>query len=180
MGQDPILLIIRTVGELYAFIVVLRFLLQLAKADFYNPISQAVARLTNPPLRPLQKIIPRAGRVDLSALVLALGVKVLTLFLLITVSGLAFDVVQLLISSLAGLFNTILTIYFWAVIGAVIISWIAPSSYHPAPQLILQLTEPLFALARKIIPPIGGLDLSPILIFLAIQIIQSQVSRLVM
>ena len=180
MGQDPILLIISTVGELYVFIVVLRFLLQLAKADFYNPISQAVARLTNPPLRPLQKIIPRAGRVDLSALVLAFGVKVLTLFLLITVAGLAFDIVRLLISALAGLFNTIPTIYFWAVIGAVIISWIAPTSYHPAPQLILQLTEPLFALARKVIPPIGGLDLSPILIFLAIQIIQSQVSRLLM
>jgi YggT family protein len=180
MGQDPILLIIRTIGELYAFIVVLRFLLQLAKVDFYNPISQAVARLTSTPLRPLQRVIPRAGSVDLSALVLAYGVKLLTLFLLVLAAGQTVPIASLLLFALAGLLNTLLTIAFWAVIGAVIISWIAPNNYHPAPQLILQLTEPLFALARKVIPPIGGLDLSPILIFLAIQIMQSQVSRLVM
>ena len=180
MGQEPILLIIRTIGELYAFIVVLRFLLQLSRADFYNPISQAVARLTSAPLRPLQMILPRAGRVDLSALVLAYSVKLLTLVLLVAVAGQSVGITSLLLFALAGLLNTILTIAFWAVIAAVIISWIAPNNYHPAPQLILQLTEPLFALARKVIPPIGGLDLSPILIFLAIQIIQSQVSRLVM
>ncbi|NVK39676.1 MAG: YggT family protein [Oceanospirillaceae bacterium] len=180
MGQDPILLIIRTVGELYAFIVVLRFLLQLAKADYYNPISQAVARLTNPPLRPLQRIIPRAGRVDFSPLFLAFVVKLITLFAMISVAGHSIGLPSLLIYALVGLLNTILTIYFWAVIGAVIISWVAPNSYHPAPQLLLQLTEPLFALARKVIPPIGGLDLSPILIFLVIQIVQSQIGRLVM
>ncbi|GGO78067.1 hypothetical protein GCM10011348_09100 [Marinobacterium nitratireducens] len=180
MGQDPILLIIRTVGELYAFIVVLRFLLQLAKADYYNPISQAVARLTNPVLRPLQQIVPRAGRIDTSPLLLAYVVKLATLFALITVAGHSIGITSLLIYALVGLLNTILTIYFWAVIGAVIISWVAPNSYHPAPQLLLQLTEPLFALARKVIPPIGGLDLSPILIFLVIQIVQSQLGRLVM
>jgi len=180
MGQDPILLIIRTVGELYAFIVVLRFLLQLAKADYYNPISQAVARLTNPPLRPLQQIIPRLGRLDISPLLLAFVVKLATLFAMVTVAGHSVGLASLLIYALVGLLNTILTIYFWAVIGAVIISWVAPNSYHPAPQLLLQLTEPLFALARKVIPPIGGLDLSPILIFLVIQIVQSQLGRLVM
>lgn len=180
MGQDPILLIIRTVGELYAFVVVLRFLLQLAGADYYNPISQAVARLTNAPLRPLQQVMPRAGRVDLSALLLAYGVKLLTLFLILKVADHWIGIVPLLLYALVGLLNTVLTIYFWAVIGAVIISWVAPTSYHPAPQLILQLTEPLFAMARKVIPPIGGLDLSPILIFLVIQIIQSQIGRLVM
>ncbi|MFC6670311.1 YggT family protein [Marinobacterium aestuariivivens] len=125
-------------------------------------------------------MIPRAGRIDLSPLVLAYAVKLATLFALIWVAGHSLGVVSLLIYALVGLFNTVLTIYFWAVIGAVIISWVAPNSYHPAPQLILQLTEPLFALARKVIPPIGGLDLSPILIFLVIQIIQSQIGRLVM
>jgi len=82
----------------------------------------------------------------------------------------------ILLFSGVGVLDGILQIYFWAVIGAVIISWIAPDSYHPAPQLLLQLTEPLFALARKVIPPIGGLDLSPILIFLVIQIVRSQLA----
>lgn len=180
MGQDPITLIIRTIGELYAFIVIMRFLLQLAGADYYNPISQAVVRLTSAPLLPLQKILPRVGRLDLSPLLLAWVVKVLTLVVILALHSSAFNLVSLLIFGAIGVVDTILTIYFWAVIGAVIISWLSPDSYHPAPQLILQLTEPLFRLARKVIPPIGGLDLSPILIFLVIQIVQSQLSRLLM
>lgn len=176
MGQDPVTLIIHTLGSLYAFMLVLRFLLQLAGADYYNPISQAVVRVTAVPLRPLQKLLPRVGRMDLSPLVLAFGVNVLTLYLMSLAQSLTGALPAILLFSAVTLVDTILTIYFWAVIGAVIISWVAPNSYHPAPQLILQLTEPLFALARKVIPPIGGLDLSPILIFLVIQIVRAQLA----
>jgi len=179
MAQDPITLIIRTIGELFTFFVLMRFLLQMAKADYYNPISQAIVKITNPPLMPLQKMMPRAGRFDMSSLLLALIVKGLTLFLLFTVAGVQFNIIQLLIYSVAGLVSAILTIYFWAVLGSVIISWIAPQTYHPAPQLLMQLTEPLFALCRKVIPPIGGLDLSPIAIFLIIQLLQSQLRAFV-
>ena len=87
MAQDPIILIIHTVGQLYAFILTLRFLLQLAGADYYNPISQAVVRLTSIPLKPLQKIIPKAKRLDFSPLALAFGVNVLTLVAMLAVSG---------------------------------------------------------------------------------------------
>jgi YggT family protein len=176
MGQDPVILIIHTLGSLYAFMLILRFLLQLSGADYYNPISQAVVRLTSAPLKPLQTLLPRAGRMDLSPLLLAFGVNILTLYLMMLVKGASVALTAVLLFSGVGLVDAILTIYFWAVIAAVIISWIAPDSYHPAPQLILQLTEPLFGLARKVIPPIGGLDLSPILIFLVIQIIRSQLA----
>lgn len=180
MGQDPIALIISTFGNLYAFMVVLRFLLQLAQADYYNPISQAVVKVTAMPLAPLQKILPRMGRWDLSALLLAVLVKFATFMLLIlTSASQGFpDMVALIIVSAIGVVDMILTVYFWAVLGSVIISWVAPNSYHPAPQLLQQLTEPLFALVRKVIPPLGGLDLSPIFIFLAIQIIQGQLGML--
>lgn len=179
MGQDPLTLIIRTAGELYAFIIIMRFLLQVARADYYNPISQAVVRLTNKPLVPLQKVLPKAGRFDLSALLLAVIVKAATLLALFVIHETSPNILSILILSVVGVLDTILTIYFWAVLGSVIISWVAPGSYHPGPQLIQQLTEPLFALARKVIPPIGGLDLSPILIFIVIQIVQSQLSRFV-
>ena len=181
MGQDPITLIIKTLGELYIFILILRFILQLARADYYNPISQSIVRLTQPVLLPFQKLIPKAGRMDLSPLVVALLLKLGIFAVLIMLAGgsVQVDVVKLLIYALVGLLDSILNIYFWAVIGSVIISWVAPGSYHPAPQLIGQITEPLFKLAQKVIPPIGGLDLSPILIFLVIQIIQSQIARLV-
>lgn len=180
MGQDPITLIISTFGNLYAFIVILRFLLQLSKADYYNPISQAVAKVTTPPLKPLQKILPKIGRIDISALVLAVGVKLATTLLIVLAAGHGMpNILTLGIFSAVGVLDLILTVYFWAVLGSVIISWVAPGSYHPAPQLIIQLTEPLFRLVQKVIPPLGGLDLSPIFIFLAIQIIQAQLQMLV-
>lgn len=181
MAHDPIALIIRTLAELYIFILLFRFLLQLAKADYYNPISQAIVRLTQVPLAPLQKLLPKAGRMDLSPLLLALVVKLAMVALLIAIYGGAVQInlPMLLLQAVAGLFNSILSIYFWATLGAVIISWVAPGSYHPAPQLIIQLTEPLFRLTQKVIPPLGGLDLSPIVIFLLIQIIQAQLAPFV-
>ena len=181
MGQDPITLIIKTLGELYILILLMRFLLQLARADYYNPISQSIVRLTQPVLLPFQKFLPKAGRMDLSPLLVALLVKLAIFAVIIMLAGgsVNVDIFKLVLYAIIGLIDSILNIYFWAVIGSVIISWVAPGSYHPAPQLIGQITEPLFKLAQKVIPPIGGLDLSPILIFLVIQIIQSQIARLV-
>lgn len=179
MAQDPIVLIIRTLGEMYAFLVILRFLLQMSHADYYNPISQAIARLTNVPVVALSRAIPHVGRFDLSALLYAILIKMAVLFLIVAFSDIGMpNLVHLILLAVVGVLDAILTIYFWAVLGSVIISWVAPGSYHPGPQLIKQLTEPLFKLAQKVVPPIGGLDLSPILIFIVIQIVQSQLGRL--
>jgi len=181
MTGDPISLIIRTLGEVFAFIFILRFILQISGADYYNPISQAIVRFTQIPLAPLHKLIPRYKRFDASPLIAAFLVKLATVLLLVLFSqGGMPNIVAALLFALFSLLDSLLTIYFWAVIGSVILSWVAPNSYHPGPQLILQITEPLFTLARRVVPSIGGLDLSPILIFLVIQILQSQISRLVM
>jgi YggT family protein len=179
MGSETLSLIIRTLGECFALLVVLRFLLQMAHADYYNPISQALAKFTRAPLAPLQKLIPRIGGRDFSALVLAYLIKLLVLVLLLLVHGRGIAPLSVALLSLVGLLSMILDVYFYAVIASVIISWIAPNSYHPAAQLIGQLTQPLFKLAQRVVPPIGGLDLSPILIFLVIQVVQLQLQRLV-
>lgn len=176
--MDPLLLIIRTIGEMFAFIAILRFLLQAMNVDYYNPISQAVVKITQPPLMPMQRLLPRVGRLDLSPLLLAFLVKLGTLFLLVSMTGSRLDTAAVIMLSVVGVLDTLLTILFWSTIGSVIISWVAPNSPHPAPQLLQQLVEPLFAQVRRVIPPIGGLDLSPIAIFLVIQIIQSQLPRL--
>ena len=180
MGQDPLSSIIQLFGQLYAFLVVLRFLLQIAKADYYNPISQAVVKITSAPLAPLQKLVPRPGNIDLSPLLLAFLVHLLSWFLILMFKGqgVGENLSAVLVISFVSVLDTILTIYFYAVIGSVIISWVAPGSYHPGPQLITQLTEPVFNLARKVIPSLGGLDLSPILIFIVIQIARSQLTSL--
>lgn len=185
MGQDPITLIISLVGGIFSFLLLMRFALQLSQADYYNPISQSVVRLTQPVVSPLQRVLRPKGRFDIATLIVAIAVKAIALLLLVQFSPLfasnagSFNPLHLLIFSLTGTLDTLLTIYFWATLGAVIISWVAPNSYHPAPQLLLQLTEPLFALVRKVLPPIGGLDLSPILIFLLIQIVQGYLKSFV-
>ena len=181
MAGDTLTLALRTIGDVYAFILILRFLLQVAGADYYNPISQTVVRFTQAPLAPLQRLIPRVARLDITPLILAFILKFAVVAGIIFLSQSALpNLVGIALYALFGVLDSILTIYFWAVIGSVILSWIAPNSYHPGPQLIIQLTDPLFALARKVIPSIGGLDLSPILIFFVIQILQSAITSLVM
>ena len=180
MGQDPASSIIQLIVQLYAFIIVLRFLLQVAKADYYNPISQAVVKLTSAPLAPFQKSVPRIANVDITPLILAFIVYAAGWFLILVLKGqdLGAYFSPILVISGVSVLSTILDIYFWAVLGSVIISWVAPGSYHPGPQLITQLTEPVFKLARKVIPSLGGLDFSPILIFIIIQIMNSQLKSL--
>lgn len=172
--MDALVLIIRTLGELYIFILLLRFMLQVAQADYYNPISQGVVKITSPVLSPLQRILPKIGRLDLSPILMGFVVKVGLLFAILSMAGHVAPIVTVVVYSAIGLLNTFLDICFYAVLGSVIISWIAPDSYHPAPQLIMQITAPLYKLIQKVIPPIGGFDLSPIVIFIVIQIVQAQ------
>ncbi|WP_111498078.1 MULTISPECIES: YggT family protein [Marinobacter] len=165
---------LQILSTFYLTIVLLRFLLQLARADFYNPISQFVVKATNPPLRPLRRIIPGWGGVDGAALVLAVLIQMLTFFLiLIALSGgvPSFNPVTLLAWSAVTVLGLIVKIYFWSVLAIVIISWIAPGSPHPAIQLIGQLTEPVMRPVRNVMPAVGGLDLSPIVVFLLLNVV---------
>lgn len=176
MGPDPVIQLIFIVVKIYISILLFRGMLQIAKADYYNPISQTVVRLTQVPLAPLQKILPKIGRLDFGPFLLSFVIFAVA-FLLVS-KGQA-DPVAVVLLSLINVLYQLLDLYFYAVIGSVIISWVAPGSYHPAPQLIQQVTEPLFRLSQKVIPPIGGLDLSPILIIIIIQLVQSQLAAFI-
>lgn len=165
---------LQILSTFYLTIVLLRFLLQLARADFYNPISQFVVKATNPPLRPLRKVVPGWGGIDGASLVLAIIIQTVT-FLLILIAlnnGLpAINPLTLLAWSVVTVLGLIVKIYFWSVLAIVIISWIAPGSPHPAIQLIGQLTEPVMRPVRNVMPAIGGLDLSPIVVFLILNVV---------
>lgn len=165
----------------YLTIVLLRFLLQLARADFYNPITQFVVRATNPLLVPLRRVIPGWGGIDGASLVLAILVQslVFVLMLLATDQGFAIDILMLLTWSVVYVLWLIVKIYFWSLIAVIILSWIAPANPHPAIQLLMQITEPVMKPFRKILPPMGGLDLSPILVFLVLNAVSLLVNHLV-
>ncbi len=165
-------LVIQTVASIYMFFVVIRFMLQLARADFYNPISQAVVKATNPVLIPLRKVIPGLFGVDMASLVLA----VLVGFVAIELNALALqqaivNPVEALFWAIIGVFKLITMIIFIGLIITIIVSWVAPYSNHPALSLVNQLMEPVRVPFAKLIPPMGGLDLSPIFIFLTVQVI---------
>ena len=163
--------LINTLMSLYLIIVILRFLLQVARADFYNPISQFVVKVTNPLVKPLRRIIPGFAGLDMATLLLALIIQFLTIYLLyLLLAGVLPNPFNVLVWSLIGVTATIVKIYFFSILVSIIFSWVAPGSQHPALVLLHQLNEPVMAPVRKILPPMGGLDLSPILIFIIINV----------
>ncbi len=165
------LLVINTLVGLYLLLVVLRFLLQLVRADFYNPISQFIVKATNPPLIPMRKIIPGFGGIDVASLVLALIVQAIAIALIMLIKGFQ-PPADVIIWAAIGVMSLFLKIYFWGLLITVIASWIAPSSYNPALILINQILEPAMRPIRKLMPDMGGIDLSPIMMFLAIQVLE--------
>ena len=163
--------LLQTVGSLYLLVVLLRFLLQLVRADFYNPVSQFIVRATKPLLMPLRRIIPGYGGLDFASLVLALVIQLVLMILIIVLMGYALPNIILLVAwSAIAILALFAKIFFVALIISVILSWVAQGSYNPAVLLINQLCEPLLAPIRKILPALGGLDLSPIAAFIAIRL----------
>ena len=164
---------------LYLMVMLLRFLLQLTRADFYNPISQTLVKLTNPLVIPLRRILPGYGGIDLASLLVALILQMLMIALLIALqTGTMLPLLPLMMASLIGLAAYLVKIYFFAILAMIILSWIAQGGNNPALRLLFQLTEPVMAPFRKVLPPMGGLDLSPIFVFILINIIQIALGHL--
>ena len=171
---EAFIYIIQTLGQLYLLIALLRFILQLVRADFYNPLCQFTAKATQPLLAPLRRIIPSVPGIDLAGLVLVLALQFLLIVILLSLTG--FPVVQLLpqilIWTLIIVAGLVLKIFFFALIISVILSWIAPGSHNPGAQLTQQICEPLLAPIRNLLPNLGGLDISPIFAFITINLLE--------
>jgi YggT family protein len=164
--------VLQTLGSLYLLIVMLRFVLQLVRADFYNPLSQFIVRATQPLLRPLRKIIPSLFGLDMSSLVLALILQFLLMGLtLLLAYGITGNPLQLLVWSIIGVTALFLKIFFFAMIISVILSWVAQGSHNPGAELVNQICEPALAPFRRIVPNLGGLDISPILAFMVLKLL---------
>ncbi|PIA67209.1 YggT family protein [Pseudomonas sediminis] len=170
---EALIYIIQTLGSLYLLIVLLRFILQLVRADFYNPLSQFIVKATQPLVTPLRRIIPGFAGLDLASLILAILVQLLLMVVTLTLMGYNVGgfILQLLVWSMIGVTSLFLKVFFFALIISVILSWVAPGSYNPGAQLVNQICEPLLAPFRKLLPNLGGLDISPIFAFITINLI---------
>jgi len=180
MGQvgSALAQIFNTIAGLYLLFVVARFLLQLAKADFYNPISQAVFRATDPVVRIFRSFIPGYKGIDFSSLILAFIVQFIAISVTILLYGGAIPSVGFIITwSFIGVLNFIILFYYYALIASIVMSFVMMFSGnmnpHPILLLVWQITEPIMAPFRRVIPPMGGLDFSPIFIFLIIGLIRN-------
>ncbi len=164
--------ILQTIGSLYLLIILLRFVLQLVRADFYNPLSQFAVRATQPLLKPLRRIIPSLFGLDMSSLVLAIIVQLILMALtLLLAYGTTGDPLHLLLWAIIGVTALFLKIFFFALIISVILSWVAPASHNPGAEMVNQICEPMLAPLRRILPNLGGLDISPILAFMVLKLL---------
>jgi YggT family protein len=161
--------LVGTLIDLYIAAVLLRLLLQWVRADFYNPISQFLVRVTNPTLVPLRRIIPSIGRLDTAAVVLMLVLEIIGVWLVSRISATPASWAQIVTFSLTKLVMTLLMTYFFLIIAAVLVSWLGQGLRHPFVPLLQQLTEPVLRPFRRIIPPIAGIDLSPLFALIAIR-----------
>jgi len=175
--QDSLEFLIETLLGLYLVAVILRFLFQLFRIDFHNPISQVIVKVTNPPLRILRRFIPGFYGVDFASIALILIVSCAKIALTTLVKGYSIAPLAALVLGLAEAISIVCWTLLIAIFIRAIMSWIAPRSHHPALRILDGLSEPVLAPFRRLLPNMGGLDLSPILAILALQLAQKLLVR---
>lgn len=176
--QNALLFTVNTLFNIYISIVLFRFLLQLVHADLYNPISQFVVKVTNPLLRPLQKVIPRIKNIDVSPILVALLLQAVAITLELVIKG--FNI-NPSIGSLGGLFiwsfgaltDTLLVIFLFAIVIQVVASWLQPGQYNSTTAILAQITEPLVNPVRRIIPTAGVIDFSPMIVMFVLLLLRT-------
>ncbi len=174
MGGGPFsdagLFLVNTLFSLYIGAVLLRLVLQWSRADFYNPISQAIVRITSPVLRPLRRLIPSIGRLDTASFVLIFALQWLNLWLTARLFGIAPGVATMVVMVAAELIRKLVYLYMFAIFVLALASWIANGGANPALRLLDSIAEPLLAPIRRWLPNLGGLDLSPLVALVLLQL----------
>lgn len=160
---DALSFIVGSIGQLYAFVLILRLLLPWFRADFRNPIAQAILRLTSPLVVPLRRVLPPVGRIDTSTIVVSFGVQYLAIFLILLLVRVSSTVLHISLTALidlgilsAGLFMLVIFVH-------ILLGWFAPGVYNPATTLVHTMAEPLLRPFRRLVPAMGGIDISPVI-----------------
>lgn len=167
--SGALIYLISTLTDLYVTAILLRLLLQWVRADFYNPLSQFLVKITNPVIIPARRLIPSIGKLDTASVVVMLLLEMLQLIIINLLSKSEYGFQFLLLFAIQKLLIALLLTYFILIIARVIVSWIASQSRHPLIPLIYQLTEPVLRPISRFVPPLGGVDLSPLFALIALR-----------
>ena len=166
--------IVQPLFSLVMLLIAVRFLAQLCGVSGYNPISMTLRRVTNVIVLPLSRLLPSGNRFSPAALLALIVIQVVVIALMFGLVGQldAFNVLQALIWSALGAAGLLVSVIFYSVIAMIVVSFLAPQSSHPAVEFIWELTEPVMAPLRQVLPPMGGLDFSPIILFIALNVMR--------
>jgi YggT family protein len=170
---DALNYLVSFVLQIAAFLFVARFLLQACRVDFYNPVSQGLVKVTDPVLRPMRMLLPAYRNLDIAAFIAAIVVQIVLITSLGALQGAYLGNAGVIFAEgVLQVMMLIIRIFWWSILIVIIAGWIAPGSNHPALALLHQITEPLLAPARRLLPSMGGLDFSPILVFLLLGLLE--------
>jgi YggT family protein len=178
MNSEPFVFLLDTVFKIYIFLVLLRFLMQWMGADFFNPVAQFVVKITKPLLNPIRKIVAAGGHIDYASLIALFGLQALYGFLKASLGGAQVAYGVLAVWTIAELVNLFLNTLVIMIIVRALLSWINPGTYNPAISLLYNITDPILNFGKKLIPPISGIDLSPMIIIIGLEFIRRYVSQM--
>jgi YggT family protein len=169
---NPLEFLISTLFSLYILAVMLRFILGAVRADFYNPVSQFLVRITNPLLVPMRRIIPSFRQYDTSALLLMLLLQLVSLVIVVMLRGVSVSFITLLLAAIGELVVLTFNVFIFAIVIQVILSWINPGTYNPVNALLHSITRPVMGPIQRLIPPVSGIDLSPLVALIGLQVLK--------
>lgn len=161
--------IVKTLTQLYLLLLLLRFWMPWFNVDFRNPMAQGVLRLTSPIIVPLRRFIPPIGRLDTATVLVALAIEYFMVTFLLTIRGLNEGFIPIAITAFFELAILSLNLLFFVILIRIILSWVAPNNYSPVTAMLNALAEPVLRPFRRMIPAIGGLDISPIFAIILLQ-----------
>lgn len=177
--SDAAIYVVGFLLNVIGFLFVARLLLQACRVDFYNPIAQGFIKATDLVLKPLRRILPGYRNFDFASLIAAILAEVVLIYAIGALADRASaGVLQVFGSALIQVALLIVRIFWWSILIVIVASFIAPGNYHPALNLLQQVTQPLLEPARRLLPAMGGLDFSPILVFLLLGVIERVLPQL--
>ena len=180
-APNAIVFLVSALAHLYLLVLLLRLVMPWLRADFRNPLAQAILKLTSPLVIPLRRIVPPIGRLDTATVIVAFAIQYLTILLIAVIKGWPIDAIPIAVTSAVNLVILTLRLFAYAIIVRVLLSWFAAGTYNPATAIIDALTDPVLRPFRRLVPPMGGLDLSPLfamLILFALSILLSGLKML--
>ena len=161
--------------QVIALLFLLRFVLQAVRASFYNPLSEGIVRLTNPVLNPVRLVLRPYRNLDFAAFAMAWAMHLVATVVTVLANDVGIHVFAILAVSLRETLSLVIGIFLVAIFVSIIMSWIAPGAYSPAATIAREIAEPILAPARRILPPLGGIDLSPMITILVLLVLQNYI-----